>query len=53
MEPKEVDVAMTHDCFTISEIIEMEDLGFCKKGEGGPLSADGQKRFWRPGPDKY
>ena len=29
----DVDVAMTHDCFTISELIEMEDLGFCKKGE--------------------
>ncbi|MFC1836869.1 thiolase family protein, partial [Thermodesulfobacteriota bacterium] len=27
IEPKDVDVAMTHDCFTISEIIEMEDLG--------------------------
>lgn len=24
-----------HDCFTISEIIEYEELGFCKKGEGG------------------
>ncbi|MDF2957617.1 MAG: Acetyl-CoA acetyltransferase [Candidatus Alkanophagales archaeon MCA70_species_1] len=27
-----------HDCFTISEIIEYEELGFCKKGEGGSLS---------------
>jgi acetyl-CoA C-acetyltransferase len=42
VEPKDVDVAMTHDCFTISEIIEMEDLGFCKKGEGGFFAADGQ-----------
>jgi acetyl-CoA C-acetyltransferase len=42
VEPKDVDVAMTHDCFTISEIIEMEDLGFCKKGEGGFFVADGQ-----------
>jgi acetyl-CoA C-acetyltransferase len=42
VEAKDVDVAMTHDCFTISELIEMEDLGFCKKGEGGPFVADGQ-----------
>ncbi|MEJ2715972.1 MAG: thiolase family protein [Deltaproteobacteria bacterium] len=41
VEPKEVNVAMTHDCFTISEIVEMEDLGFCEKGEGGPFVADG------------
>jgi acetyl-CoA C-acetyltransferase len=42
VEPKEVNVAMTHDCFTISEIVEMEDLGFCEKGEGGPFVADGR-----------
>ena len=30
--PKDVNVAMTHDCFTISEIIDMEDLGFCEQG---------------------
>jgi acetyl-CoA C-acetyltransferase len=45
IEPKDVDVAMTHDCFTISEIIEMEDLGFCPKGEGGPFVASGQSDF--------
>lgn len=30
--PKNVDIAEVHDCFTIAEIIAMEDLGFCKKG---------------------
>jgi acetyl-CoA C-acetyltransferase len=45
VEPKDIDLAMTHDCFTISEIIEMEDLGFCEKGEGGPFIADGQNDF--------
>jgi len=45
VEPKDIDVAMTHDCFTISEIIEMEDLGFCKKGEGGPFIEAGQNDF--------
>ena len=32
--PRDVDVAEVHDAFTICEIIELEDLGFAKKGEG-------------------
>ena len=40
--PNDIDVAQTHDCFTISEIIEVEEFGFCKKGEGGPFVASGQ-----------
>lgn len=39
--PEDIDVAQVHDCFTISEIIELEELGFCKKGEGGPYVASG------------
>ncbi|MCX6093095.1 MAG: thiolase domain-containing protein, partial [Candidatus Bipolaricaulota bacterium] len=35
--PKDIDVAVVHDCFTIAEIVAYEDLGFCPKGEGGPL----------------
>jgi acetyl-CoA C-acetyltransferase len=45
VKPEDVDVAQTHDCFTISEIIEMEDLGFCKKGEGGSFVESGQNDF--------
>jgi acetyl-CoA C-acetyltransferase len=41
LTPKDIDVAQVHDCFTISEIIEMEELGFCKKGEGGEFVASG------------
>jgi acetyl-CoA C-acetyltransferase len=41
MGPAEIDFAELHDCFTIAEIIALEDLGFCKKGEGGPFSAAG------------
>lgn len=41
----DIDVAQTHDCFTISELIEMEELGFCKKGEGGPFVESGQTDF--------
>lgn len=32
---KDIDVAEVHDCFTIAEIMAIEDLNFCKKGEGG------------------
>ncbi len=38
----EVDVAMVHDCFTIAEIMAYEDLGFCKKGEGGKFIEEGK-----------
>lgn len=40
--PDDINVAQTHDCFSISEIIEVEEFGFCKKGEGGPYVASGQ-----------
>lgn len=35
IKPKDIDVAETHDCFTIAEILEYEALGFCEKGQGG------------------
>jgi len=35
--PKDIDVAEVHDCFTISEILAYEDLGFAKPGEGKDL----------------
>lgn len=40
--PKQVDVAVVHDCFTIAEIVAYEDLGFCPRGEGGPWVEDRQ-----------
>jgi len=40
--PKDIDVAEIHDCFTIAELIEMEDLGFCKKGEAKKLIDEGR-----------
>lgn len=40
--PEDIKVAQVHDCFTIAEIMAYEDLGFCKKGEGGHLIADRQ-----------
>jgi acetyl-CoA C-acetyltransferase len=35
--PQSIDVAEVHDCFTISEILAYEDLGFAKPGEGKEL----------------
>jgi len=42
IEPKDVDVAEVHDCFTIAEIMAYENLGFCKPGEGGKLIEESQ-----------
>ena len=37
LTPDDVDVAMLYDSFTITTLLQLEDLGFCKKGEGGPF----------------
>jgi acetyl-CoA C-acetyltransferase len=34
--PQDIDVAELHDCFSIAEIVDSEDLGFFPRGEGGP-----------------
>jgi acetyl-CoA C-acetyltransferase len=34
IKPKDVDFAEVHDCFTIAEIVDTEDLGFFEKGQG-------------------
>ncbi|WP_433253888.1 thiolase C-terminal domain-containing protein [Streptosporangium sp. CA-135522] len=39
--PAEIDVAEIYDCFTYSVIVQLEDYGFCAKGEGGPYVASG------------
>ena len=40
--PKDIDVAELYDCFTPVVIIELEDLGFCAKGEGGSFVENGR-----------
>ncbi len=40
--PRDIDLAEVHDCFTIAEIMAIEDLGFCKKGEGGRVTEQGE-----------
>ncbi len=43
--PRDVDVAEVHDCFTIAEIMAIEDLGFFKKGDGGRATLEGRTTF--------
>jgi acetyl-CoA C-acetyltransferase len=42
--PGDVDVVELHDCFSIAEIVDSEDLGFFPKGRGGFAAADGETR---------
>ncbi|MCZ6503693.1 MAG: thiolase domain-containing protein, partial [Gammaproteobacteria bacterium] len=35
ISPAEIDIAMIYDSFSITVMVILEDLGFCKKGEGG------------------
>ncbi len=42
LEPKDIDFLEVHDCFTIAEIIAIEDMGFYEKGKGGRAALDGE-----------
>jgi acetyl-CoA C-acetyltransferase len=39
--PQDIKYASIYDSFTITVLMQLEDLGFCKKGEGGNFVADG------------
>lgn len=41
LTPRDIDVVELYDAFTINTILFLEDLGFCRKGEGGPFVASG------------
>jgi len=42
LEAKDIDVLELYDAFTINTILFLEDLGFCKKGEGGAFVSGGR-----------
>lgn len=42
LSPRDIDFAELYDCFTPTVLIELEDLGFCKKGEGGDFIDSGE-----------
>lgn len=41
VRPADIQYASIYDSFTITVLIQLEDLGFCAKGEGGRFVADG------------
>ncbi|MBI5676298.1 MAG: thiolase domain-containing protein [Nitrospirae bacterium] len=45
LSPKDIDIFMVHDCFTIAEIIAMEDIGICKPGESKHLVREGRTKI--------
>ena len=44
VSPADIDYASIYDSFTITVLMTLEDLGFCKKGQGGAFVADGALR---------
>ncbi|MFB0562534.1 MAG: thiolase domain-containing protein [Candidatus Lokiarchaeia archaeon] len=42
LKPEDIDFAELHDAFTILEIVQSEDVGFFKKGEGAKAVEDGK-----------
>lgn len=41
LEPKDIDFLEVHDCFTIAEVLALEDLGFFPKGTGAEAEFEG------------
>ncbi|MFI6389417.1 thiolase C-terminal domain-containing protein [Nonomuraea sp. NPDC050540] len=42
LTPADIDLAQLYDCFTYSVLVQLEDYGFCSKGDGGPFAASGE-----------
>ena len=43
--PEDIDVTGSYDAFTFTTMLQLEDYGFCKKGEGGAYVSDGTIRL--------
>jgi acetyl-CoA acetyltransferase len=43
--PEDIDVTGSYDAFTFTTMLQLEDYGFCKKGEGGQYVSDGTMRL--------
>ena len=43
--PEDVDATGAYDAFTFTSMLQLEDYGFCKKGEGGHYVSDGTMRL--------
>lgn len=43
--PEDIDLTGSYDAFTFTTMLQLEDYGFCKKGEGGRYVSDGTMRL--------
>jgi acetyl-CoA acetyltransferase len=43
--PEDIDITGSYDAFTFTTMLQLEDYGFCKKGEGGEYVSDGTMRL--------
>ncbi len=43
--PEDIDLTGSYDAFTFTTMLQLEDYGFCKKGEGGVYVSDGTIRL--------
>jgi acetyl-CoA C-acetyltransferase len=50
LTPKDVQFAEVHDCFSVAELLHIEDLGFFEKGKGFKAVEEGQTRLDGPKP---
>jgi acetyl-CoA C-acetyltransferase len=50
LKPKDIQFSEVHDCFSIAELIHIEDLGFFKPGEGYKAVEEGLTRLDGPMP---
>ena len=42
---KDIDFAEVHDCFTVAEVVDSEDLGFFEKGTGATAARNGETKL--------
>lgn len=45
VSPSDIDTAQLYDCFTYMVLVQLEDYGFCAKGEGGEFISSGALRL--------
>ena len=45
---KEIDLIAVYDCFSMTALMQIEDMGFCGKGEGGSFIANQRLHFDNP-----
>lgn len=43
--PQQVDCVQVYDCYTITVLVSLEDMGFCAKGHSGPFAAERDLTF--------